>query len=176
MNDVATVIFVAAKPDRIWKQIAGFSRYGEWNPFLISVEGQRALGERATLTFHLTTADGRSADRAIAARIIKWEDEHEIRWSHGGWIPGLMDVEHWIRIAPCKGGAKVHQGLSASGLLSRLFGSDYFVMFKAGFEAMNTALKAEVEHQETARAPVAAVANDNAGVTPRAPDDRRRAG
>lgn len=176
MSEIATSIFIAAKPDRIWKQLIGFNRFAEWNPFILSIDGQRGLGEKVLLKLRLATADGRMADRDISARIIKWEDEHEIRWGHGSWIPGWMDFEHWVRIAPCKGGANVHHCMRVSGLLAGLLRPDYFTMFESGFAAMNAALKDVVETQEAARPPAAVFANDNTGAPPRAPDDRRRAG
>jgi uncharacterized protein YndB with AHSA1/START domain len=75
MPDVATSIFIAAKPNRVWKHVSAFARYEEWNPFIVSVEGQRAVGEKIAMTFRLAAADGRGADHSVAARIIKVEDD-----------------------------------------------------------------------------------------------------
>lgn len=176
MREIATEVFIAAKPSRVWKHIAGLSRYGEWNPFIIAIEGDRGIGQRITLTYRLVTADGRQADRQVSARIIKWEDETEIRWAHGSWLLGLMDVEEWIRVAPGKGGVKVHHRLRISGLLSGLMGKDYEAIHQTGFAAMNAALKDLIENDRAASAALRAVSNDNANSTPSAPDDRRRAG
>lgn len=177
MMDISTNIFIAAKPDRIWRHLAAFNRYAKWNPFIVALSGDRAVGERITLTLKLKTPDGRrEADHDIAAHIVKVEDEHEIRWEHGSWFPGLMDFEHWVRIAPCKGGAKFHQNMRVTGLLTRLLKDDYFAMYRAGFDAMNAALKDLVEGAAAVQGDPMPVANDNSGDLPSSPDQDRRAG
>ncbi len=128
-------------------------------------------------TLKLKTPDGqREADHEIAARLIKLEDEHEIRWEHGSWFPGLIDCEHWMRIAPCKGGVKFHQNMRVSGLLTGVLKAEYFEMYRLGFEAMNGALKDLIEGAEIARMEAAPVANDNSGNLPSSPNRDRRAG
>ena len=176
MQEIATSIFIAAKPDRIWRHLSAFHRYPAWNPFIVAMTGHRGVGEKIVATMRLVSADGtRAADREISARIVKVEDEHEIRWTHGSWLPGLMDFEHWVRIAPCKGGAKFHQHLRVEGLLTGMLKEDYFAMFRAGFEAMNAALKELVEAPATERSDPLPIANDNTGDAPIPPDKRRRA-
>ncbi|MBM3513799.1 MAG: SRPBCC domain-containing protein [Alphaproteobacteria bacterium] len=176
MKEIATEIFIAAKPSRVWKHLIGFSRYGDWNPFIIAIEGERAVGRRIVLTYRFMTADGRQADREVSARVVKLETENEIRWAHGGWLPGLMDVEEWVRIAPSKGGVKVHHRLRVSGLLAGTLGKDHETMHQLGFAAMNAALKDVVEAEAAAHAAQPVFSNDNTGALPSPPTDRRRAG
>jgi hypothetical protein len=172
MKELATFVEIDAKPDRVWKHLAAFQHYGEWNPFITAVDGHATVGEKVTMTLRLKTADGRNqANHVIAPRIVKVENEHEIRWQHGTWFPGMLNFEHWLRISQRKGGVKVHQVMRVEGLLTALLKDDYFAMFREGFEAMNAALKQRVETleaphlraQPSAQSDAHAGANDNAG-------------
>lgn len=176
MKDISTSIFIAAKPDRIWRHLTAFSRYAAWNPFIVAIAGERMVGERITATLKLKTPDGRGeADHEINATIVKIEDEHEIRWEHGSWFPGMIDCEHWMRIAPCKGGVKFHQNMRVTGLMTGLLQADYVAMYRLGFEAMNAALKALVEASESGHTGPLPVANDNDDDLPSSPNRDRRA-
>jgi hypothetical protein len=129
MKEIATSLFIAVKPDRVWRELAAFHHYPRWNPFILAfalAEGASlAVGEKVALVMHLAAADGqRHADQAVSARLTKVEPEHELRWEHGSWLPGLLDFEHWWRIAPGKGGLTFHHALRISGLMSGTLNDD----------------------------------------------------
>jgi len=167
MRDITTSIEIDAKPDRVWKHLAAFSAYKGWNPFITALEGELALDGKISATLRLQTGDERGQfNHALSARIIRLEHEHEIRWSHGLWIPGLLRTEHCLRIAPRKGGVKFHQNMRVTGLLSHSLKDEFFTPFLTGFAAMNKALKERVEMLENAPRLTLAVANDNAGKSP----------
>ncbi|MCB2106572.1 MAG: SRPBCC domain-containing protein [Rhodobacteraceae bacterium] len=169
MKEVSTAIFIPVKPDRVWRQIAGFRNYGKWNPFIVAIEGELSVGRDVDVTFKLTAPDGqRSVNHKIAVRLVKIEEEHEIRWTHGSWLPGLLNFEHWMRIAPCKGGVKFHHTMRITGLMSGTLKDDYFAMYRGGFAAMNDALMARIESIEDERS-AHVVANDNSGTPPHLP-------
>jgi hypothetical protein len=149
MKELATFIEIDAKPDVVWRHIVGFRAYPDWNPFIVAIDGHPIYGSRVNMTMRLKTKDGRNqANHTISARIVKFEDDHEIRWSHGAWFSWLLTVEHWLRITQRKGGVKVHQCMRVEGLLTTVMKDDYFNMFRDGFTAMNTALKQRVEADE----------------------------
>jgi hypothetical protein len=154
MKELSTVIEIDAKPDVVWRHIIGFRNYSDWNPFITAIDGHPLAYSKIHMTMRLKTQDGRNqANHTITARIVKFEDEHEIRFEHGAWFSWLLTVEHWLRITQRKGGVKVHQCMRVEGLLTTVMKDDYFNMFKDGFEAMNAALKKRVE---TLEAPTAA--------------------
>jgi hypothetical protein len=164
MKELATFIEIDAKPDRVWRHMAAFRLYGEWNPFITAIDGHPVVGERITATLRLKTADGRNqANHVIAPRIVKVENEHEIRWEHGTWFPGMLSFEHWLRISQRKGGVKFHQIMRVEGMLTAMLKDDYFAMFREGFTAMNAALKLRVETLEAPHLKAAPIANDNGG-------------
>ncbi|MDX2225315.1 MAG: SRPBCC domain-containing protein [Rhodospirillaceae bacterium] len=171
MKEIAASLFIAVKPDRVWRELAAFRHYRKWNPFVTAFtpdeDAGLAVGAKVELVMHLAAADGqRQVDQAITARLTKVEPEHELRWEHGSWLPGLLDFEHWWRIAPGKGGLTFHHVLRISGLMSGTLNDDYFAMYRAGLTAMNAALKERVEALEANRPRLTVVpgglANDNA--------------
>lgn len=167
MKELSTFIEIDAKPDVVWRHLVAFRHYGEWNPFITSLTGHPIVGEKVTVTMKLKTQDGRNqANHIITPRIIKVEDEHEIRWEHGAWFLSLLSVEHWFRISQRKGGVKFHQCMRAEGLMTAVLKDDYFGMFREGFAAMNQALKVRVETLEPPKSLPITNANDNAGRQP----------
>jgi hypothetical protein len=162
LKELATFIEIDAKPDVVWNHMAAFRHYPEWNPFILAVDGHPMVGERLTLTLKLQTPDGRNqANHVITPVVTKVEDEHEIRWEHGTWFPGMLNIEHWIRISQRKGGVKFHQCMRTEGLMTAVLKDDYFSMFRIGFDAMNAALKKRVETLEPPRIKGQPIANDN---------------
>lgn len=164
MKELATVIEIDAKPDVVWRHLTAFRPYPDWNPFITSISGHPSLGQKVTVTMRLKTPDGRNqANHVIVPRIVKVEDEHEIRWEHGAWFSWLLTIEHWFRITQRKGGVKFHQCMRVEGLLTTVLKDDYFAMFRDGFTAMNAALKQRVETLEPPKRVDEPIANDNAG-------------
>jgi hypothetical protein len=164
MKELATFIEIDAKPDVVWQHAADFRRYAEWNPFITAIDGDPVVGAKIRVTMRLKTPDGRNeANHVVTPRIVKVEDEFEIRWEHGAWFPGLLNIEHWFRITQRKGGVKFHQCMRVEGLIALALKDDYFVMFRDGFAAMNAALKRRVETLQPPQRHGAPIANDNAG-------------
>ncbi|MBL8643362.1 MAG: SRPBCC domain-containing protein [Rhodospirillaceae bacterium] len=154
MKELATFIEIDAKPDVVWRHVLAFRAYPEWNPFITAISGHPVLGEKISLTMKLKTEGGRNqANHTITPRIVKFEDEHEIRLEHGAWFSWLLTIEHWFRITQRKGGVKFHQCMRVEGLLTTVMKDDYFAMFREGFTGMNAALKRRVESLEAPAMP-----------------------
>lgn len=175
MKELATFIEIDVKPDIVWPHVVAFHKYSEWNPFITKVQGNAVVGEKVNMTMLLRTPDGlNAANHTIGPRIVKVEDEHEIRWEHGALFSWLLNIEHWCRITQRKGGIKFHQCLRVEGLLTTVMKDDYFAMFRQGFMDMNAALKKRTESLAPAKEPPAhgnaPIANDNAGRQVLSPD------
>ncbi|MGH3029025.1 MAG: SRPBCC domain-containing protein, partial [Gaiellaceae bacterium] len=74
------------------------------------------------------------------------EANRELRWLGRLLLPGVIDGEHSLRIEPLDGGrTRFIQSERFTGLLVGLVGGT-LAKTEVGFEQMNTALKARVEH------------------------------
>ncbi|MFQ3665679.1 MAG: SRPBCC domain-containing protein, partial [Sphingomonadaceae bacterium] len=72
------------------------------------------------------------------------EPARELRWRGRLVLPGLFDGEHWLRLQPDGTSTRLVHGERFSGLLVPLLAGT-LDRTRAGFEAMNAALKAEAE-------------------------------
>ncbi|KAB1192716.1 SRPBCC domain-containing protein [Haloferax sp. MBLA0076] len=141
-REITTSIEIDAPPERVWDTLVDFDTYDEWNPFM-RIAGRANVG--ATLVVHLRPPGGRES--VFEPDVTKCEKHREFRWLGHLFVPGLFDGEHQFRLEPLDGGTKtrfVHaetfSGILA-GLVLRFIGDKT----KAGFEAMNEALKVRVE-------------------------------
>ena len=79
----------------------------------------------------------------------------ELRWRGRFLLPGIFDGEHYFRLeAAAPGVARLVHGERFSGLLVPLFKSSLDRETRAGFEAMNAALKTRVEQPFAAQTKV----------------------
>ncbi len=78
--------------------------------------------------------------------VLRHSVGREFRWKGKLLVPGLFDGEHYFGLAPAADGSThFTHGEHFSGLLVPLFRSALDRGTKAGFEAMNVALKQRVE-------------------------------
>lgn len=79
-------------------------------------------------------------------RVLKVEDQQELRWLGRLMFPGLFDGEHYFALTTIgSGNTRFTQGERFSGILVGMFISSMAVATKAGFNAMNQALKTRTE-------------------------------
>ncbi|WP_411965077.1 SRPBCC family protein [Haloferax sp. YSMS24] len=141
-RELTTSIEIDAPPERVWDVLVDFDHYDEWNPFM-RIAGRANVG--ATLVVHLMPPGGRES--VFEPDVTRCEKHREFRWLGHLVLPGLFDGEHQFRLEPLDGGdrtrlvhAETFSGILA-GLIFRFIGEET----KAGFEAMNEALKIRVE-------------------------------
>ena len=82
----------------------------------------------------------------FAPRILRFDENKELRWLGTLLTPGLFDGEHYFRIEDA-GGGKVRfvQGETFTGILAVLAWGAVETGTTKGFEAMNEALKDRAE-------------------------------
>ena len=139
---VRTEIEINATPDRVWSILEEFAAYPEWNPFVRKIEGRPEVGTRLRV---LLQAPG---GRAMTFKpVVQAADEsREFRWLGRLALPGLFSGEHRFRIEPTGDGrVRFHQEETFRGLLVPLMARSLDRDTKAGFEAMNRALKERAE-------------------------------
>ena len=141
MRTIHTEIGILAPALRVWDVLAALDGWAQWNPFA-KVSGKLAIGERLEAEIK---PPGKSA-MTFKPTIVKLEPGRELRWLGHMGMPGLFDGEHGFRITPEDAGRcrfeqfETFRGLLVAPILWLAEGPT-----RAGFEAMNRALKARAE-------------------------------
>jgi hypothetical protein len=138
MTTVTAATWIDAPPAAVWAVLTDLSRYREWNPLFPEAAGTLAAGQRITL--RSVPDDGRPA--TIRPRVTALIPEAELRWS--GRLPGLIAGEYTLTLKPGNGGTLVLQSETFRGFMVRFSGRT-LDRAEAGFQALNSALKARVE-------------------------------
>lgn len=141
MIEIRTGIDIAASPARVWQVLLDFPAHAEWNPFVRSIAGKAQAGER--LAVQVQPPGGRAM--RFQPRVLAARDAQELRWRGQLLFPGLFDGEHFFLLEPTPQGTRFTHGERFSGLLVPMARSSLEGGTRAGFEAMNRALKARAE-------------------------------
>ena len=141
-HQIHTEITIEAAPEEVWSVLTDLDRYQEWNPFLVSAEGDVAVGQR--LVNRLQPPGGRA--QTFRPTITVVEPNRAFEWLGRLGLPGIFDGRHRFDLEPTDDGGTrlVHQehfrGLLVPFMRRMLDGST-----REGFELMNEALKSTVE-------------------------------
>ena len=142
--EIRTEIEIAASAATVWEILLDFRRHPEWNPFVRRIEGEAKVGER--LTVMVKPANGNGMTFRPVVRVVA--PEREFRWLGRFLVRGLFDGEHYFQIEPIsKDRVRLIHGEHFSGLLVGLAQSGLESGTKAGFVAMNEALRARAEQR-----------------------------
>ena len=142
MSTLDTSIDIAASPERVWSILTDFPAYPAWNPFIVRLEGRLKVGTpllvqlslpgKPVMTFRPTVTV------ATAPRALCWVGQV--------LAPGLLDGKHGFELgALADGHCRLRHVEEFSGVLVPLFVPALQEATRAGFEAMNRALKARAE-------------------------------
>ena len=141
MRELSTSIEIDASPERVWAILVDFGAYGEWNPFIKSIEGTPAVGER--LRVEIAPPEGRAMTFKPAVKAA--EPNRELRWLGRLIAPGLFDGEHRLQLEPLADGrTRFVQSERFTGMLVPVAGKG-LANTERGFEEMNEALKRRAE-------------------------------
>jgi hypothetical protein len=147
MKQLHSEVLIDASPSAVWRVLTDFSRYPEWNPFMVDAAGTARLGVR--LSVALSPPGGRritlrpEVTEVAAERVLEW-------WGHLG-VRGIFDGRHRFELHPSGSGTRLVQSEVFTGALVPLLARSLDRGAAAGFTLMNTALKARAERQPTAR-------------------------
>src|SRR5215212_10011752 len=140
-QQIETAIEMNAPAGRVWRILTDFEAMPSWNPFIRSISGELKTGSR--LSVHISPP-GKSGIR-FRPTILALRPERELRWLGRLLVPGVFDGEHYFLLEPlAPDRTRLNHGERFSGLLVGLLGNA-LAATKAGFEAMNTALKQRAE-------------------------------
>jgi hypothetical protein len=147
VRELAEEIEIAAPPEVVWAHLVDFASYGEWNPFIASIEGEARPGAHLKVKLQLRSG------RPITMRPQLTEADHErrLRWlGHLGLpglfdVPGLFDGEHSFELTPNGGTTHFRQHERFTGLLVPLVWRFVAPPTREGFRSSNQALKLRAE-------------------------------
>jgi hypothetical protein len=142
VKEVRTEIEINTGPERVWKILADFEKYDQWNPFIKRIIGQAKEG--AKISINIETPGGKS--RKYEPTVTKVEQGRELRWLGKSSIPGFLNGEHIFTIEQLQTERVrlIHREVF-DGFLTSIFGKSLDTDVKQGFEEMNKALKERAE-------------------------------
>lgn len=115
MKEYTTTVRISATPEAVWNVLTNASRYADWNPEIIGIEGEFAANARITATVRL----GSGAIRSVPQRVTAFEAPRRMQWT-GGLPLGLFVGRRTFTVTPAGGGTEFRMHLEMSGPLSPL--------------------------------------------------------
>jgi hypothetical protein len=143
MHEITTAIEIDAAAEKVWSTLVDVASHSQWNPFIRSIKGNIKNGEK--LDVHIQPPGGRGM--TFHPTILAAIPNQELRWLGRFLLPGIFDGEHYFQIIPlAPGRVRLVHGEKFSGLLVGLMKASLDKGTRAGFLAMNQALKSRVEN------------------------------
>ena len=139
-KSIETRIKINASTEKIWNVLMDFESYPTWNPFIQSITGKRAKGEK------LVAKIGGEKGMVFKPTVTDFEKNQHFAWLGSLWTKGIFDGKHEFILKSINQNTTelIHKenfkGL-LSGLIFRMVKDDT----KKGFNAMNHALKTRAE-------------------------------
>ena len=135
--EISTRIVINATPEEVWKEFSNFSEYGSWNPFIKELTGN--VEEQGRIHIKL---EGMQFKPTV--QVLK--PAQELTWLGRLLLPGIFGGRHSFQLIDNGDGTTTFvQKESFKGLLVPMLKKKLLTETKAGFEAMNSALKSRVE-------------------------------
>ena len=142
MRSLRTEIEINASPERVWNILMDFEKYGEWNPFIQSIEGDAQKGGKLKAVLHQPD----SKPMTIKPNCLVAEQGKEFRWLGHMGIPGIFDGEHIFQIEDLgENKVKFIQSENFKGILVGALWKMLDTKTRKGFEMMNEGLKRRAE-------------------------------
>lgn len=146
MRELYSEIEISATPEQVWEVLTNFAEFPSWNPFVRNASGQVKQGGKIEVYLQLPDGPGMT----IKPTLTRVVPNRELRWLGHTIVPGLFDGEHIFIIEAREANGvrfiqrEVFRGILAS-LVLRFIGEST----RRGFEAMNQALRSQVEKSKT---------------------------
>jgi hypothetical protein len=138
---IETSVDIAAPADTVWRVLMDFSAYPEWNPFIRHIEGLSTAGER--LSVLIQPPDQKPM--RFRPRVQNARQGEAFSWLGKLFVPGLFDGCHEFILEANGRATRLHHRETFSGMLVPLVWNKMQPSTRAGFEAMNQAIKQRAE-------------------------------
>ncbi len=140
-HELRTEIQIDAPPATVWAILSDLASYPDWNPFITSSVGTLAVDEQ--LVNRLEPPGGRPV--TFKPTVTEVDPGQGFEWLGRLLLPGLFDGRHRFEVVPDGNGTRLLQTERFTGVLVPLVKKSLDARTRAGFEAMNTALKSRAE-------------------------------
>ncbi|MBI1306981.1 MAG: SRPBCC domain-containing protein [Bacteroidetes bacterium] len=141
MKKLQTEIAINAPAETVWSVLTDFEKFGEWNPFIKSITGDKFTGGKLTATLQPAGSNGMKFKPAI----LRYEENRELRWKGNLLVGGIFDGEHFFILEKVSDSStRFIHGEIFTGILVPFVGA-MLTKTKQGFEMMNEALKLRCE-------------------------------
>ena len=145
-HDIRAEIDIEAPPAEVWRHLVDLAAFRDWNPFIPAASGVPEVGQK--LSLRLQPPGGRGI--TIRPTVTEVVQGSVLEWLGHLVVPGLFDGRHRFQLMPTPSGTHLVQSESFGGLLVRLLRRSLDGGTRAGFEAMNTALRRRVREAHRA--------------------------
>lgn len=136
-----TEIDIDAAPAVVWDVLTDLEHYADWNPFVVRAEGSVAVGAR--LVVRLQPPGGRATTFRPTVTVV--EPVRTFEWLGRVGVPGIFDGRHRFEVQPLRSGTRLVHSERFTGLAAPLLARALERSTRAGFEALNRALKQRAE-------------------------------
>jgi hypothetical protein len=108
-------VTVDASAATVWEILTDFDGYGDWNPVVTSISGERRLGAELELALRRPGADVEE----LHPEIVIWRPNRKFRWMSRRFLPGISDREYEVILEPLDDGrVRVLQEMHLEGVLA----------------------------------------------------------
>ena len=137
-----TEIAIDAPPAVVWEVLTDLEHYADWNPFVVEASGTVAVGER--LVNRLQPPGGKAMTFKPTVTVV--EEARTFEWLGRLVLPRVFDGRHRFELRTTEsGGTQLVHTEHFRGVLVRAMRTSLDGGTRAGFEAMNHALKRRAE-------------------------------
>ena len=142
MRQITTTIEIKSHPDIVWAILMDFAAYPAWNPFVRDIKGSQSEGGQLSVRLQNPGSRGMTfapvVTESIPARRFAWLGKLGVK--------GIFDGHHRFDIAATEiGTVRFTQSESFTGVFVPILWGMVADKTRAGFEAMNVALKERAE-------------------------------
>ena len=140
MKEIKTEIIINAPKEKVWAVLTDFESYPEWNPFIISIEGEKVVGAKLKNT--LMNGD---KPNIFTPEITRFDENQHFEWLGSIPLKLFTGRHHFILEDIGNGQTKFIHGEKFGGLLRGIIMSQIGEKTQQSFLKMNRALKEKVE-------------------------------
>ncbi len=136
-HQLNTQITIEANPEHVWEVFSDFDQYPSWNPFIKSINGTLAVGQKFQAEI---------GNMKFKPVLLENEPNRKFSWIGRLWFSGIFDGHHMFELIDNHDGTTTFKhGESFKGILVRLMKKKLDSEILQSFQLMNEALRDRCE-------------------------------